>query len=115
SLGYQYKNPMKANFAHVNYSYTARERDYIFTTQLDELGRGTTSIADRSSSSATHSLAGGVSSFFKSSKTIIKLNGSLDRSQSDYLLNEVMAQQRSYGYSASLKIINNFSNVISGE
>jgi len=115
SLGYQYKNTMKANFANVSYSYTARERDYIFTTQLDELGRGTTSIADRSSASATHSLAGGISSFFKSSKTIVKLDGSLDRSQSDYLLNEVMAQQRSYGYSASLKIINNFSNVISGE
>jgi hypothetical protein len=115
SLGYQYKHTMKANFANLSYNFIARERDYILTTQLDKLGRRTTGIADRSSSVIMHSISGGISSFFKTSKTIVKLNGSLDHSQSDYLLNEALARQRSYGYVAGLEIINNLSAFISGE
>lgn len=114
-FSYQYKNTMKANFANASYSYSSRDRDYIFTTQLDSLGRRTTSIANRSSRSNTHSIHGGVGSFFKTIKTIVKINGGVDWTQADYLLNNVMADQQSYGYAANLELINNLSPTISGE
>ena len=115
SVGYNYKNTLKANFANVRYTYTDGFRDYIFSSAIDELGRRTTTIEDKNSTNKSHNLAGGVSRFFSNIKTVAKLNASLSWSESDYLLNGIMDKQQGRGQSGSLEIINSLSSVVSGD
>lgn len=114
-IGYNYKNTLKANFANLSYSYSQTDRDYIFTTHIDPQGRMTSAILDRQSEGGTHRLAGGLSRFFSSIKTVAKLNGSFVWNKYDYLLNEVMYVQKIKSRSASLEVINSFSDVVSGD
>lgn len=114
-LAYNYKNTSKASFGNLTYSYSNDNRDYIFSTTIDSLGRTTTAIKDLNGKNTSHSITGGVSRFFPHIKSIVKLNGSLRWGRSDYLLNGIMEVQRSSGQSASFEIINNLNTVISGE
>lgn len=114
-FGYNYKNTLKANFANFTYSYSSGSRDYILASAIDSLGRTSMSIADRESRNDNHSLSGGVSRFFSSVKTIVKLNGNTAWAQSDYLANDIMAIRKSNRYGGSLEIINNLSQIVSGE
>lgn len=115
SVGYNYKNILKANFANLRYSYSEGSQDYIFSGIIDELGRRTTSIVDQNSNNSNHSLSGGLSRFFSTIKTIAKLNASANWSLSDYLLNGTMDQQRGKDQNASLEIINSSATLISGD
>ncbi|TCV09617.1 hypothetical protein EDC17_104125 [Sphingobacterium alimentarium] len=115
SVGYNYKNTLKANFANFRYSYSEGERDYIFSSSIDELGRRTTTIVDQGSRNLSHNLSGGVSHFFSSFKTVVKLNASINWSISDYLLNGVLDKQRGRGQSGSVEVINSLSTIISGD
>ncbi|WP_166336582.1 TonB-dependent receptor [Sphingobacterium chungjuense] len=115
SVGYNYKNTLKANFAHVQYGFDAAVRDYIYETQVDSLGRLRTSIANRESQNQQHRLSGGLSHFFASAKTVVKINGRTNWSSSDYFLNNVMARQKTFHYAADLEIMNNASSLIAGE
>lgn len=114
-LNYSYKNTIKANFANFAYSYSSASRDYIFASTIDPQGRTSMSVADRESRNDGHSLSGGISRFFSSAKTIVKLNANLGRSQSDYLVNNVMAKWKSNSYGGSLEVINSLSDIISGD
>lgn len=113
--GYNYKNTLKANFAHLRYTYGQGVRDYIYQTRVDSLGRASTVIGDQESQNQNHSLSGGVSRFFSKIKTVVKLNANAGWSASDYMLNEVMARQRIINYGGTLEVINNLSSVVSGE
>lgn len=115
SVGYNYKNTLKANFAHVEYRYDAAVRDYIYETQVDSLGRLRTGIANRESQNQSHQLGGGLSHFFASAKTVVKLNGRTAWSASDYLLNEVLGRQKTVHYAADLEIMNNLSSVVGAD
>ncbi len=115
AVNYNYKNTLKANFAHLQYGFDAAVRDYIYETQVDSLGRLRTSIANRESQNQQHSLSGGLSHFFASAKTVVKINGRTNWSGSDYLLNNVMARQKTFHYVADLEIMNNASSIIGGE
>lgn len=114
-LHYQYKNTLKATFGNVSYSYSKNKRDYIYTTRIDDQGRTTTSIEDRNSMNDNHSLSGGISKLFVSIKTVVKLNGNLGWSRSDYFLNGNLDKQSVSSRRGSLEIINNLSSIISGE
>lgn len=114
-LGYNYKNTLRANFANMSYTYTQDKREYMFTTQIDALGRTTTSIADQYSQNNRHNLSAGLSRFFLSFKTVVKLHGNLGWSRSDYLLNDALSVQHITGRSATVEVINSLSNVISGD
>ncbi|PVH26783.1 hypothetical protein [Sphingobacterium corticibacter] len=115
SVGYNYKNTLKANFAHLQYGFDVAVRDYIYETQVDSLGRLRTSIASRESQNQQHRLSGSLSHFFASAKTVVKINGRTNWSGSDYLLNNVMARQKTFHYAADLEIMNNASSLIGGE
>jgi len=114
-LGYHYKNTLKANFANLSYRYSRDGRDYVFTRRIDAEGRSTTAIADRFGESDRHSVSGGVSRFFASVKTVVKLNGNLIWGRSDYLLNDVFAKQYGTSRSGSLEIVNSLLAIVSGE
>lgn len=115
SVGYNYKNMLKANFANLRYKYSQDERDYMFSGTIDKLGRQTTTIVDQNSSNQSHTVSGGLSRFFLSFKTIVKLDASLNWSVSDYLLNGVLDKQRGRGQSGSIEVINSLSTIISGD
>jgi len=115
SIGYNYKNTLKANFANIRYSYTKGENDYIFSSIIDELGRNTITVVDQNSSNSRHDFTGGLSRFFSGIKTAVKLNASVNWTTSDYLLNGVSDKQRGRGQSVNLEIINSLSSVISGD
>ncbi len=112
---YSYANALKANFANVSYSYSRGKRDYIFRNRVDEMGRTTVSIDDHESSNYSHKLTGGVSRFFSTSKTVVKLNGNMAWSESDYLLNDFMDKQLVRSYGGDLVVNNNLSSIVSGE
>lgn len=114
-LGYNYKNTLKANFANFIYSYSSGSQDYIFASTVDSLGRTSMSVEDRESGNDGHSFSGGVSRLFSSIKTIVKVNANTGWSQSDYLVNRIMAKRKSTNYGGSLEIINSLSEVLSGE
>lgn len=114
-LGYNYKNTLKANFAHVRYEFAQSKRDYIYQTEIDSLGRLRTAIGDTDSEIHSHALSGGVSQFFPTIKTVVKLNGNSRWSIADYLVNAVMAKQRTLQYGGSFEVINNLSSVVGGE
>ncbi len=115
SLGYNYKNTLKANFGNVKYSYSQGKRDYIFSSNIDELGRQTTTIIDQNSYAINHSVAGGVSRFFSKIKTVVKLNVSITWSTSDYLINGIMDKQLGREQFGSLEFIKSLSSIISGD
>lgn len=115
SLGYNYKNVLKANFANLQYNYTEGKRDYIFNTIIDNMGRITTSILDQNSVNSGHSISGSVSHLFSKIKTIAKFNASITWNRSDYIFNGFMDKQNAYGQSGSFEIINNSSSFISGD
>jgi len=115
AISYRYKNTLKANFANVTYSYAAGFNDYIFKTQLDELSRTTTEIADRHSANDSHSLSAGISRFFVKAKMVAKLNGIVEVFTADYLLNELMARQKSINYGFRLELINNWSSFVTAD
>lgn len=114
-ISYKYKNPLKANFADFSYRYSQDERDYIFDSRIDSLGRTNLSIGDRISASDSHSLDGNISRFFSALKTVAKLSGSLRWNRSDYLLNGHLAKQRTQYREGSLELINTSSKIVSGE
>lgn len=115
AVRYNFKNTMKANFANLGYSYKQGNRDYIFASQIDALGRVTVDIRDVDSRNDQHELTGGVSRFFSPIKTVVKLSGDLSWSRSDYLVNDVLAKQDITGRNGSLEIINNLSEILSGD
>lgn len=115
SLVYNYKNTLKANFANLRYSYSQSERDYIFNSAIDDLGRRTMSIVDQISANENHNLSGGIARFFSNIKTIAKLNASYTWSTSDYLLNKVLDKQRGSSQAGSFEIINSLSSILSGD
>jgi len=115
SLGYNYKNLIKANFANLRYHFNDSFRDYMFSSNIDELGRSTTTIVDQNSRSKSHNLSFGGSRFFTKIKTIAKLNAGLSWSVTDYLLNGSMDKQHGRGQSVSMELINNLSTVVSGD
>lgn len=114
-VAYAYKNTLKANFANLNYQYSQNVKDYIFSTRIDPQGRTTQSIDGRKSTSESHMAAGAVSKFFTNLKTLVKFNGNLGWTVSDYLLNEQLDKRYSVSQSAILEIINSLSTVFSGE
>jgi len=114
-IRYDYKNMLKANFANASYQYVRGKRDYIFRSQLDSVGRTMTSIEDRESDNFNHTLAMGLSRFFSSAKTVVKLNANFSYGESDYLLNAVMGKQKFSAYGGNLEIINNKWDVIGFE
>ncbi|MGO1595000.1 MAG: hypothetical protein ACTHYC_13375 [Sphingobacterium sp.] len=114
-IGYNYKNTLKANFANVRYEFAKAKRDYIYETLVDSLGRLRTTIGDRNSGTLSHNLRGGVSRFFPKIKTVVKLNGNMSWSGSDYLVNDVMARQKTFSYGSTFEVINNVSSVVAGE
>ena len=115
SVAYNYRNTLKANFAHLAYRYSEDKRDFTFSTMIDDLARTTTMIEDRDSRIGTHELSGGISRFFSDLKTVAKLNANFNWSESDYLLNGVMDKQYGKSQSGSLELINNLSSVVSGD
>jgi len=115
SISYNYKNTLKANFANIRYSYANDNRDYMFSSSIDELGRRTTTIVDQNSRNLSHNLSGGLSRFFTSIKTVAKLNATVSWSNSDFLLNNVLDKQHGKGQSGSLEIINSLSYLVSGD
>lgn len=115
SVEYRYKNTLRANFANLSYSYSDSRRDYTVSSQIDGLGRYTTSIANQSSNTNSHKFSGGVSRFFTQIKTVAKLNASLSWDESDYLLNGVLDKQKNHGQAGSLEIINSLSSIVSGD
>lgn len=108
SISYRFKNTIKANFANVSYGYSQSARDYIFNTTLDSLGRLTTQINDQNSYTSSHRIVGSASQFFTTIKTVLKLNGGTDWTQSDYLLNSVMGKQHNFSYNTGLEVINTY-------
>lgn len=114
-INYNYKNPLKANFANFSYHYSQDERDYIFDSRIDSLGRMNMSITDQNSKTRSHNLTGGISRFFSSLQTIAKLNANLRWSYSDYLLNGTLAGQHSHYRGTGLEIINTSSKIFSAE
>jgi len=115
STGYNYKNTLQANFAHLYYTYGQNERDHIFHSSIDSLGRSTVNISDRSSGSSSHNLNGGISRFFSPFKTVVKLNAYAGWSRSDYLLNEELVKQRVERFGGTLEVINSLSSDLSVE
>lgn len=112
---YSYTNALKAHFANIGYSYSGGKRDYLFRNRVDGMGRTTVSIDDRESSNKSHKLTGGVSRFFQTTKTVVKLNGNMTWSESDYLLNDFMDKQSVRSYGGNLMVNNNLSSIVSGE
>src|SRR5699024_581396 len=112
---YDYKNTLKANFANLAYSYARGSRDYIFRNRIDSLGRGTTDIDDQNSSYGSHRLSGGVSRFFASLKTVVKLRGHIAYGRSDYLLNDNLSEQQNREIGGGADLINNLSDALSLE
>jgi len=115
SVGYNYTNTLKANFANLRYSYTQDNRDFIFSAIIDDLARSTTTIENQNSINNSHTLSGGISRFFSNLKTVAKLNANILWNKSDYLLNGVMDKQQGRGQSGSLEIINSLSAIVSGD
>jgi len=112
---YNYKNTLKASFANLSYNYTSGQRDYIFSSIIDESGRYTTSIVNQQSTNKNQVISGGVSRFFRSIKTIAKLNMAIRWGEADYLLNGLMDKQKNTEQSGSFEIINSLSSVILGD
>lgn len=112
---YNYKNSLKASFANLSYNYTSGQRDYIFSSIIDESGRYTTSIVNQQSANKNQVISGGVSRFFPSIKTIAKLNMAIRWGEADYLLNGLMDKQKNTEQSGSFEIINSLSSVILGD
>lgn len=112
---YNYKNTLKASFANLSYNYTSGQRDYIFSSIIDESGRYTTSIVNQQSANKNQAISGGVSRFFPSIKTIAKLNMAIRWGEADYLLNGLMDKQKNTEQSGSFEIINSLSSVILGD
>src|SRR5699024_2471165 len=112
---YNYKNTLKASFANLSYNYTSGQRDYIFSSIIDESGRYTTSIVNQQSANKNQVISGGVSRFFRSIKTIAKLNMAIRWDEADYLQNGLMDKQKNTEQSGSFEIINSLSSVILGD
>lgn len=115
SFSYRYKNPLKANFANFNYSYSRGSRDYTFANELDSLARINTTIINRNSFHENHGLSAGAARFIADVKTVMKINARANWMRTDYLLNGVMAKQDIFDIGGTLELINNFSSVISGD
>lgn len=115
SLGYNYKNVLKASFLNLLYRYSNSNSDFMFATILDAEGRSTRSIVDRSSTTEVHDLSLGLARFLSALKTIIKLNGTLGWSRSDYLLNDMVNQQHVLRRSVTVGLINNASALVSAD
>lgn len=115
TVRYRYSNTLKANFANASYAYTQSSRDYTFQNTVDALGQITVGISDQPSTSHNHGFIAGVARFFPAHKTIVRVNGSVDIGVADYLLNEVMARRKTRGIGGTFEIINNLSDVITGE
>lgn len=114
-IHYRYNNPVRAEFANVGYSYSIEDRDYIFSSKLDSLGRESLNIEDVGSKRIDHTIAAGISRIFSSIRTNIKINGNYGWSKSDYLINDHLANRASNHIGASLNLINNYSKIISGD
>lgn len=111
SISYRFKHILKANFAHLNYSYNQNGRAYTFHTTLDSLGRSTTQLNDQYSRSAAHRISGGSSKFIRDSKTTIKLTAASVWTSTDYLLNDVRAKLHNFTYSGGIEMSNSFYSV----
>jgi hypothetical protein len=105
-FSYQYKNTLKAHFFNLHYNYSISGRDYIFNTQLDSLGRNTTAIMDKSSSSTSHRINGSTSRFIPEIKMVLKLDALTGWTATDYLLNDIMGKLYNISYNTSLEMIN---------
>jgi len=114
-LTYRYKNILKAIFGNVSYRYSSENRDYTFTTLIDDKGRATIGLADRFSGNNIHEVSANISRLFSSSKTVLKFNGTTSWEKSDYLVNENIGKRKTSFRSGSLEVINNFFTFVSGE
>lgn len=115
SLSYRFKNPLKASFSNISYTYGRSVRDYIFNTLLDSLGRNTTQINDRNSGSTSHRVTGSTSSFISGIKTVVKLNASTGWTATDYLLNNITGKLHNFSYNTGLEVINTYFSKFSAD
>ena len=113
-VSYTINNTLRANFANLSYEYSLGNRDHVLSSTIDSSGRTSVSISDLGSQNHNHRLRGGISKFFPLVKTVIKVNSSIGRNGSDYLVNNAMERQRVSIYSGSIEVINNSSDIISG-
>lgn len=113
-VSYTFNNTLRANFANLSYEYSLGNRDHVLSSTIDSSGRTSVSISDLGSQNHNHRLRGGISKFFPLVKTVIKVNSSIGRNGSDYLVNNAMERQRASIYSGSIEVINNSLDIISG-
>jgi len=113
-VSYTFNNTLRANFANLSYEYSLGNRDHVLSSTIDTSGRTSVSISDLGSQNHNHRLRGGISKFFPLVKTVIKVNSSIGRNGSDYLVNNAMERQRASIYSGSIEVINNSLDIISG-
>jgi len=107
SFSVNYKNPDKALFSNLYVNRGIQKQQYLFRNIIDEKGFNTMELIDRDNTMNFGSLAGDVSKYLLTIKTVVKLGGSLSRSSSEYLLNDNLEKLQSRGYGASIKINNN--------
>jgi len=101
SIGYRITNTLKGMFANAHYTYTARLQDYLFRTLVDPLGQSVVDVANRNGRNHSHTLSLGYSHFFRTVTTTAKIRVGGNLGQADYLLNEVLATQRTHSWEVS--------------
>lgn len=106
ALSYRYKNTFSANFADVEYIFSEKKRDFLLSNSVGHDGQLIVEVLERPSQQYSHRLIVGYSRLFAGIKTTVKMNGKTGLGQSDYLLNNVVARQRSRSWEGILELEN---------
>ncbi|MCP9198906.1 carboxypeptidase-like regulatory domain-containing protein [Gramella sp. GC03-9] len=103
-LGLNYRNPLKQFFVNGSYSYIHNKSNLLYSSFITENGASLNQALETDNYSRTHSYDLGLSQYFTSLHTTLKLNGNYRLTDREQLLNEALSEIQNKSYSAGLSL-----------
>jgi hypothetical protein len=104
NAGFYYKNPLKALFYHISYSYLLTSSNRLYNNLVQSNGTITTVAVDQFNQQVSHSVATNISQFITPLKTTVSLSLSSRYAQQRQLLKSVLQDVRNQSTTCVFKI-----------
>ena len=110
SYGVSYRNPLKAIFTSLNYTYSTSKNNLLYTANLESNGSTLFQVIEMDNKINSHNLNLNTSKRFKKLKSILSISTSYSVFKSKQLLNDDLSDSRNQNLSFNLTIDSNINN-----
>ena len=104
SMGLNYRNPVNSTFFSINYNYSFRENNLLFSNKINPNGSIERNAIEQKNNSYSQSVSGNMSKYFSEIKTTVSMGSNLFTQTNQQIINLNLATVVAKGISPNLRV-----------